>query len=81
MKMSPNTLLVGVVDGVFGRVVAHELFVSRAPPLRVFGLLARQNDDACEPVFGSSAATSSGIGTTDSPFSSIVSSTARMFRA
>jgi hypothetical protein len=33
MNTSPNTRSVGVVDRVFGRVVAHELLVSRAAPL------------------------------------------------
>ena len=35
MKASPNTLLVGVVDGVFRRVVAEELFVGAPLPLGI----------------------------------------------
>lgn len=78
MKRSPNTLLVGVVDGVFRRVVAQELLVGSALPLGVLSLIAGQDDDVCDPRLGSTAATSSGIGTTRSPFSSIVNSTACM---
>src|SRR6185503_19116872 len=42
---------VAVVNGVFGRVVAHELFVGRGPPLRV-AVIRRQNDNASTASLG-----------------------------
>ena len=46
MKTSPNTLLVGVVDGVFGGVVTRKLFVGGGPPVGVLGVFVGLDDHA-----------------------------------
>src|ERR1035438_2358452 len=46
MKISPNISVQGVVNGVRGRIVPQELFVSPGTPLRLVGGVVGQNDDA-----------------------------------
>src|SRR5438132_6330585 len=42
--MSPNSGIL-VVNGIFGAILSHELFVSRRLPLLVLGILGQQYDN------------------------------------
>src|SRR5450756_952281 len=53
-KTSPNMLTVGIVNGIFWRVLAQELLVRCLSPFGILGIVIRQHEDARSPHFGQS---------------------------